>query len=291
MPIAFANSWAKKPIPRSILWTILCTLVMAFSAQHLGEQVRDQWQDELGKLQSAQAGYGGLQASVIAVPTQPPGSITCAISPFGATPDWGAMTTEAQFSRSYCAMDTKEFVAPPTYDIAALQIPISSLHASASPKDRSLLTAKLFYSTRYMGKYDLDSGEFVNLSHPAIDYKLPTGTPVRAIAAGTVESVENNSAGLGLYVTIRHLLPNRERVYSIYGHLNAVTVKKDDAVDVGQMIAAVGCSGNCAKPHLHLQIDRDRGEKIHTPYVPQSTATRSDVTRWTINPIDFIEQY
>lgn len=282
------SRWTKTVIPTSVLIAVFATCGLTFAAEQLGLSLGAGWQKEVASLQDAQAAYGGISSSTVTSL----GTFTCAISPFGAVPDWGAMTTDAQFSRSFCQIDPKEFVPPPTYDIAALQTPAASLHAAANSSDAAVLTAKLFYSTRYMGKYDLDSADLVNLGHPAIDYKMPLGTPIRAIAAGTVDSVVDDGAkDLGLHVTIRHVLPTHETVYSIYGHMQQAMVNAGDVVETGQTIGTVGCTGNCTKPHLHLQIDRDRGEKVHTPYVAPPGATRSDVTRWTINPVDFIGQH
>ena len=56
--------------------------------------------------------------------------------------------------------------------------------------------------------------------HTGVDIAWNRGTPIRATADGTVQEVDNNDGGLGLYVKLRH-----PRSFSTrYGHLDKVTV-------------------------------------------------------------------
>lgn len=217
----------------------------------------------------------------------------CAIEPFGFTADWGKMESAEELSRTFCRIPLREFVPPPPYDLAALETPLSELNTEPRTSiQQNLLTMKLFYSTRHFGTYNLDSGEYITPDHPGIDLKMPAGTPVRTIAGGVVNNIERKPDGLGNTIIIEHHLPNtHEKVYSIYGHLNHVLVNISESVSPGRLIGTVGTSGNTAAPHLHLQIDRDRGLLRHIPYVPAPGITVAEATRWVVHPMEFIEQY
>lgn len=219
-------------------------------------------------------------------------SFECAIDPFGRVPNWGAMHSAAQLSRAYDSIAPQEYVATPVYDIRALQIPLSTLNQNPRNADAaSLITQKLLYSTRFMGSFDLDGGEWTGI-HPGIDYKMPHGTPVRAIAGGVVYAVSNQPDGLGKYVMIEHRMPvTGGRIFSIYGHMDVITADVGEKVQPGDDIGTVGRTGAVTLPHLHLQIDRDDGSEPHMPYVPLPTASRSEVMRHIINPIDVIANY
>ncbi|MBU1911450.1 M23 family metallopeptidase [Patescibacteria group bacterium] len=217
----------------------------------------------------------------------------CAIDPFGFSPRWGEMKGDAQLNRKFCSINNNELGSPPKYDMAVLKKPLAELNQNLhSAANQEAVTSKLFYSTRYLGDYDLDSDEFVNTTHPALDMKMPAGSIVRAIAGGRVHDIANDPNGLGQYIVVEHRLPkNNERVFSIYGHLGSTSVSIGQEVKVGEMIGTVGTSGNTKLPHLHLQIDKDRGSLKHTPYVPAVDAKRTDVVRWTMHPVDFIDNY
>jgi murein DD-endopeptidase MepM/ murein hydrolase activator NlpD len=147
------------------------------------------------------------------------------------------------------------------------------------------ITAKLFYSTRYFAAYDLDADEFSGL-HSGVDLKLARGTPVGAIAGGLVRFADNEGA-LGLHVMIEHQLDG-ETYFSIYGHLDSVSVRAGDPITPGQIIGMVGMTGNTTAPHLHLQVDRGDGSAVHTPYQPSVLPSREEIARYSVNPITFI---
>lgn len=282
-------------IPRSALWAAFLSLALGFCGVKLGNHIHDSLEKQVIALQEQQAAYGGPHAQKLhaaASDTFPPFGF--AIAPFGFSPDWGSMKSTAQFTRSFCEMKPADFTAPPAYDIQVLTTPLAKLNGQPrTPEVTRDITAKLFYSTRYLGKYDLDSAEYVATTHPALDIKMPKGTPVGAIAGGEVNAVGNDPQGLGIHVIIEHHLPQTgERVFSVYGHLQAAIVNAGDPIVPGQVIGIVGNTGDSTAPHLHLQIDRARtGELVHAVYVPGSSTTIAEATRMTIHPIDFLRQY
>lgn len=200
---------------------------------------------------------------------------------------WGNMTSKAEWGRTYSEMTDEDFIPVPTYNISQLQSPLAELMKARS-KNTDLITAKLFYSTRYFGAYDLDSGEYVS-RHAGIDIKVPLDTPVYAAGGGKVHLVLEKG-DLGLHVIIEHRI-NGEQFYSIYGHLGTTSVREGQAVAPGTKIGTIGMTGSTSGAHLHFQIDKGQGTPVHTPYVPVTVPTASEASKYTVHPMSFIQEY
>ena len=88
-------------------------------------------------------------------------------------------------------------------------------------------------------------------SHKGIDIGAAKGTPIKAVASGTVTVAQYGySGGYGNYVMISH----GNGVQTLYGHCNSLNVKAGQSVSQGQVIAFVGNTGNSYGNHLHLEI-------------------------------------
>jgi len=212
-----------------------------------------------------------------------------AVFPVSKVPNWGAMRTPEEWDRTYRELKPEDFVPVPRYNLATLTIPLHSINDPLLRENIPIATAKLFYSTRYYGAYDIDVGEFTG-DHPGVDLKLAHGTPLGAVAGGRIHAVRTN-ASLGHHVIIEHHLPDGDIVFSVYGHLDSVRVQEGDNVRPGQTVGTVGMTGNTTGPHVHLQIDRKVQEGKHVPYWPSSSPTREQAARYTLNPITFIFQH
>jgi hypothetical protein len=90
-------------------------------------------------------------------------------------------------------------------------------------------------------------------AHLGIDIAAPIGTPVRAVAAGTVIWAGWKDNGGGFVIVIRH--PDGMR--STYNHTNRVDVIAGERVAAGQTIARVGSTGWSTGPHLDVRIEMD----------------------------------
>ncbi len=91
-------------------------------------------------------------------------------------------------------------------------------------------------------------------SHEAIDIMAPTGTPVLAVADGTVEKLfDSKQGGLTLY----EFEPSGRFAY-YYAHLDryADGVVEGKVLHQGEVIGYVGSTGNAdaAAPHLHFAV-------------------------------------
>jgi murein DD-endopeptidase MepM/ murein hydrolase activator NlpD len=91
--------------------------------------------------------------------------------------------------------------------------------------------------------------------HQGWDLLAPVGTTAYSIAPGKVCEVYRNLDGYGRAVVIQFGFRGRQ-LYAIYGHLSAVSVKKNQPVNEGDPIARTGASGNAGNtaPHLHFGI-------------------------------------
>ncbi|MBI5719493.1 MAG: M23 family metallopeptidase [Burkholderiales bacterium] len=86
-------------------------------------------------------------------------------------------------------------------------------------------------------------------AHLGVDYAAPTGTPVRAVGAGTVETA-GWMRGYGLTVTVAH---GNGRV-TLYAHLSRIGVRRGERVAQGQPLGRVGATGWATGPHLHFEF-------------------------------------
>jgi LysM repeat protein len=85
--------------------------------------------------------------------------------------------------------------------------------------------------------------------HTGVDFAVPTGTSVKAVAAGRV--VSSGWAGsFGYQVVVRHA----DGRYTQYAHLSAISVKSGQGVGAGQRLGRSGSTGNSTGPHLHFEV-------------------------------------
>ena len=93
--------------------------------------------------------------------------------------------------------------------------------------------------------------------HAGVDVNLPAGTPVVAIADGTVAFAGEQFFG-GNSVVLDH----GGGVFSVYYHLQEYIVSEGQRVARGEGIGAVGSSGRATGPHLHFSIRAAGGGSI-----------------------------
>ena len=98
--------------------------------------------------------------------------------------------------------------------------------------------------------------------HSGVDLGASQGTPIYAIAAGTVTTATYGDAN-GYYVSISH----GNGYGSVYCHMTNYIVSVGDSVSQGQVIGYVGSTGWSTGPHLHFEIH---------------------VNGSTVNPMDYI---
>lgn len=85
----------------------------------------------------------------------------------------------------------------------------------------------------------------------ALDFGVPTGTPIRAAESGVISRLEPNNYGGGKGITVGHL----GGYSSTYYHLSQFLVGHGDIVEKGQIIAYSGNTGQYTTgPHLLFGI-------------------------------------
>ena len=94
-------------------------------------------------------------------------------------------------------------------------------------------------------------------SHTGLDFAGPSGTPIKALAAGTVTSAGyDGSYG---YRTIIKLL---DGTVIWYCHQSRITVKAGDKVNPGDLTGYTGSTGNVTGAHLHLEVRPGGGRPV-----------------------------
>lgn len=115
--------------------------------------------------------------------------------------------------------------------------------------------------------------------HQGVEFNNPAGTPVHAVAAGTVVFAGKAEAGANT-VAIRHDQRAEDRyVFSAYYHNATLAVHAGQHVNAGDVISRVGNTGRATNDHLHLEI--------HLAPTPDSAAIVNPDQRYppyTVNP-------
>jgi len=104
------------------------------------------------------------------------------------------------------------------------------------------------------------AGGLWSSDHTGLDFAAPAGTPIVAVANGTI--TETGSAGAYGNQTIQTLEDGTE-IY--YCHQTDIGVSPGDTVSAGQQIGTVGSTGNSTGPHLHLEVRPGGGDPVD-PY-------------------------
>ena len=89
-------------------------------------------------------------------------------------------------------------------------------------------------------------------AHRGLDIAAPTGTPIKAAAAGTV-TVAGYNGSYGYMIKISH----GNGVETLYAHCSQLIATQGQSVAQGQVIGKVGSTGNSTGPHLHLEVRKN----------------------------------
>ena len=92
--------------------------------------------------------------------------------------------------------------------------------------------------------------------HEGVDIAVPTGTPIRAAASGSV-AIAAPTGGYGNYTCIDH----GGGLSTCYGHQESFAVSGGQRVSQGQVIGYSDCTGHCFGPHVHFEV-RINGQAV-----------------------------
>ena len=93
--------------------------------------------------------------------------------------------------------------------------------------------------------------------HTGLDFAAPSGTEIRSVAPGVVESTGYEGA-YGNRTEIR--LDDGTVLW--YCHQTSYVVHPGERVRVGELIGYIGSTGNTTGPHLHLEVHPHDGAAI-----------------------------
>jgi murein DD-endopeptidase MepM/ murein hydrolase activator NlpD len=110
-----------------------------------------------------------------------------------------------------------------------------------------------FYRFRFpiAGRHDYGDGFGAGRGHQGQDVFAKCGTPLRAVRGGTVQWNKTHSAA-GYYLVIDGKGTKRDYMYA---HLQEPSaLRQGERVRTGEIIAAVGDTGNASGCHLHFEV-------------------------------------
>lgn len=101
--------------------------------------------------------------------------------------------------------------------------------------------------------------------HYGLDFRAQVGTPVFAMASGTVEGTGDTDtackgASYGKWVFIKY----NNGLSSTFGHLSVISVKTGQEVKAGDVVALSGNTGSSTAQHLHVNVYASTGVKVDT---------------------------
>jgi len=132
--------------------------------------------------------------------------------------------------------------------------------------------------------------------HPGLDYnygagEADKGKPILCIGNGYVEKClywDGSTKGFGNHVFIKHTLEDGSVWYSHYCHLDSITCKEGQDIDMGSEIGKCGGSGGWPS-HLHLEIRKATGKGYNFwPKPPEYT--KEWIASNYADPFGFIEK-
>lgn len=97
--------------------------------------------------------------------------------------------------------------------------------------------------------------------HKGIDWPMPSGAVLKAVAAGHVKHTRNPAAGNKLELTLGNGL------VAGYHHLSSFIAGNGSSVGRGADVARVGSTGRSSGPHLHFSLKRDGSYVNPAPYL------------------------
>jgi murein DD-endopeptidase MepM/ murein hydrolase activator NlpD len=86
--------------------------------------------------------------------------------------------------------------------------------------------------------------------HRAIDVGASVGSAIRAADSGFVSFAGWTDIGYGYLIVLDH----QNGFQTFYAHLSDIYVREGETVDKGQVVGAMGSTGNSTGPHLHFEI-------------------------------------
>jgi murein DD-endopeptidase MepM/ murein hydrolase activator NlpD len=101
-------------------------------------------------------------------------------------------------------------------------------------------------------------------AHSGVDFAMPVGTPIPALANGTIV-INAESKVLGHVVVLRIMDKQKKLKYIGYCHLDKPGLPVGTKVKEGETVGLVGSSGSASSgPHLHITVS-DQVKGVYGP--------------------------
>ncbi|MET1247786.1 peptidoglycan DD-metalloendopeptidase family protein [Sporolactobacillus sp. STCC-11] len=124
---------------------------------------------------------------------------------------------------------------------------VSSTNNSTETTQTNFIKPAAGYISSGFGYRSFDNG-----FHPGIDIANSSGTPIHAAADGIVFRAYNSSS-YGNCVMISHFI-NGQLYTTVYAHMSSINVSDGQSVSQGQVIGAMGSTGESFGSHLHFEL-------------------------------------
>lgn len=156
----------------------------------------------------------------------------------------------------------RDALANQAADAAAQRaVTLNQLDTKAAARDK-WMAANQWGLPVQAGVYHL-TGRFGDVSglwatvHTGLDFACPTGTPIHAVAGGTITDI--GWAGSYGNRTVETLPDGTELWYAHQSRFGATVGEK---VTEGEVIGYVGATGNTTGPHVHLEVRPGGGDPV-----------------------------
>lgn len=111
------------------------------------------------------------------------------------------------------------------------------------------------FVTQQFGKTSASGRLYASGTHNGVDFRASVGTPILAMADGTVVGVGDTDltcygASFGKFVFIKY----NNGLSSTFGHLSLIKSKEGDTVRRGEVVGYSGATGHVTGPHLHVSL-------------------------------------
>ena len=131
---------------------------------------------------------------------------------------------------------------------AIKQEKIRQEYIASLPKIKNVILSEIPVKGKITSRYG-ESSKRRKSTHTGLDIASSTGTDIKATSDGIV-IFSAYSGSYGKLVKIDH----GDGIETWYGHCSKLYVNVGDKVSAGDVISAVGSTGNSTGPHLHFEI-------------------------------------
>jgi len=186
-------------------------------------------------------------------------------------------TPTAAITATPSSTPTPTISATPTVTPSATRAPRATVELGSLPRPPAAFggDSHFFFSDPAIGfiasSYRYGSvglGQAFSPHHGA-DFSAPAGTPIHAVASGTIYWAGNDlekqfGPQLNFYgnLVVIQLAQtwNGHTIYALYGHMSQVDVQTGQPINAGDVVGAIGATGVALGPHAHLEAREDAPE-------------------------------